>query len=249
MCNDLNRFIYVLVCISSVICSCLCKGDTPVCHWDVSGHYPKVIDLKAVLNDNDNRTFTTITTFNNSSLRFYYNPCYYLNNVSDICSRSALCVEHIDTSMYQDIGDFDNVRLYSDYADGYIRIHYKASQKTAQYDQGSTIIMTCSESNSPLFKFKTDNGEVYIFTMASRRFCRINISTGTIMCLTFLSFLMSYLVVGMLYKRAVLGASGIDLIPNISFWTTLPGLIKDGYLFFISPCTGSRSEYDAYERI
>jgi len=53
----------------------------------------------------------------------------------------------------------------------------------------------------------------------------------------------------MLYKRAVLGASGIDLIPNISFWTTLPGLIKDGYLFFISPCIGSRSEYDAYERI
>ena len=137
MCNHLNRFIYVLVCISSVVCSCLCKDDIPVCHWDVSGHYPEVIDLKAVLNDNDNRTFTTITTFNNSSLRFYYNPCYFLNNMSDICSRSALCIEHVDTSMYQDIGDFYNVRLHTDYADGYIRIHYKASQKKTQYDQGT----------------------------------------------------------------------------------------------------------------
>lgn len=68
---------------------------------------------------------------------------------------------------------------------------------TISYFVGSTIIMTCSESNSPLFKFKTYNGKVYIFTMASRRFCRrIDISTGTIMCLTFLSILMSYLVVG-----------------------------------------------------
>lgn len=71
---------------------------------------------------------------------------------------------------------------------------------TISYFVGSTIIMTCSESTSPLFKFKTNNGEVYIFTMASRRFCGINISTGTIICLTFLSILMSYLVVGKFYK-------------------------------------------------
>lgn len=62
-------------------------------------------------------------------------------------------------------------------------------------------------------------------------------------------YVYKFVFTGMLYKRTVLGASGIDLIPNISFWTTLPGLIKDGYLFFISPCIGSRSEYDAYERI
>ena len=56
-------------------------------------------------------------------------------------------------------------------------------------------------------------------------------------------------LLGMLYKKAVYGSAGSDLIPNIDFWASLPGLIRDGYMFFISPCLGHRAEYRTYRQI
>ena len=58
-----------------------------------------------------------------------------------------------------------------------------------------------------------------------------------------------YLLSGVLYKKAVYGSTGSDLIPNIDFWASLPGLIRDGYMFFISPCLGHRVEYRTYSQI
>ncbi|KAJ8321158.1 hypothetical protein KUTeg_001283 [Tegillarca granosa] len=75
--------------------------------------------------------------------------------------------------------------------------------------------------------------------------CPVNVSpndlsAGTVLCIIFFICVSTYFVVGILYKKAVESASGIDLLPHTSFWTSLPGLIKDGYLFFISPCLGDR---------
>jgi hypothetical protein len=38
------------------------------------------------------------------------------------------------------------------------------------------------------------------------------------------------LIVGMLINKFIFHQSGINLIPNISFWKSIPGLIKQGFL-------------------
>ena len=58
-----------------------------------------------------------------------------------------------------------------------------------------------------------------------------------------------YFVSGVLYNKTVHDSSGKELIPHHQFWEDLPGLIKDGYWFFISPCVGDRVEYRYYERL
>jgi hypothetical protein len=40
-----------------------------------------------------------------------------------------------------------------------------------------------------------------------------------------------YIVGGILFKKYRMGATGWDMIPNLGFWTALPGLVKDGIVF------------------
>ncbi|CAC5386771.1 unnamed protein product [Mytilus coruscus] len=229
---------FLRVCVSEIV--------KPKCYWYVGGDYRDHIDLKSVLTDNSNQSF--ITYDKNNSTRFYYNPCYMLNNVNPFCNTSALCKEDLLNSEFESIGDFSDVRVEILSDGDYYRIDYNVLQTSVE--KASTITLKCMDTDKPQFEYRRfELQDKYLFSMASKRFCRSKFSIGTIMCVSLLSIVLMYLVVGMLYKKAVLGVSGVQLIPNVTFWATLPGLIKDGYLFFISPCIGNRIEYDAYERI
>jgi hypothetical protein len=35
-----------------------------------------------------------------------------------------------------------------------------------------------------------------------------------------------YLIGGLLYNKFAKGASGVEMVPNVDFWKTLPGLAK-----------------------
>ena len=43
---------------------------------------------------------------------------------------------------------------------------------------------------------------------------------------SFLSVLFVYLVGGVLFNKFQRGATGKELVPNYSFWSELPGLVK-----------------------
>ena len=47
-----------------------------------------------------------------------------------------------------------------------------------------------------------------------------------LLCNSVFVFVLVYLIVGALYMKAGKGASGRDVIPNYSFWASLPGLCK-----------------------
>lgn len=40
-----------------------------------------------------------------------------------------------------------------------------------------------------------------------------------------------YVVVGCTYKWKRQGTTGVESCPNVDFWRTLPGLVKDGCVF------------------
>ncbi|CAE1294963.1 unnamed protein product [Acanthosepion pharaonis] len=74
-------------------------------------------------------------------------------------------------------------------------------------------------------------------------------SPGTYIVIVFTSVMLSYLILGILYKKIVHSAEGKELIPNRESWTSFFSLVKDGYLFFISPCLGNTVEYRYYQKL
>ncbi|KNC54259.1 mannose 6-Phosphate Receptor [Thecamonas trahens ATCC 50062] len=56
-------------------------------------------------------------------------------------------------------------------------------------------------------------------------------SGGTILLIVAVVFAFVYLVGGCVYKRVVVGAVGLEMIPNVDFWRSLPGLVLDGFNF------------------
>ena len=74
----------------------------------------------------------------------------------------------------------------------------------------------------------------YDFTFGSKKACPTGIGSGGgwVFLLIVVIALIVYFGAGILYKRAQLGATGMECVPNIDFWRELPGLVKDGCIFF-----------------
>ncbi|XP_052809870.1 uncharacterized protein LOC128238228 [Mya arenaria] len=71
-----------------------------------------------------------------------------------------------------------------------------------------------------------------------------SIGPGLIVIIAFASIALVYVIMGVTYGRLKNNARGTDLIPNKTFWTSLPGLAKDGVLFIVNKIRG-RPLYDA----
>lgn len=51
-------------------------------------------------------------------------------------------------------------------------------------------------------------------------------SFGSTLLIIFFSFVVFYLVLGICTKKFLMGATGIEVIPNLGFWMDLPNLVK-----------------------
>jgi 1,2-dihydroxy-3-keto-5-methylthiopentene dioxygenase len=68
------------------------------------------------------------------------------------------------------------------------------------------------------------------------------LSGGSILLIILLVVAVVYLVAGVLFNKFKRQATGIELIPNVGFWTSLPGLVKDGVMFIVHKIT-KRGQY------
>lgn len=61
---------------------------------------------------------------------------------------------------------------------------------------------------------------------------------GIIILILLLVAVVAYIVIGVLVMRFYKGATGIEMIPNLSFWKDFPFLLKDGFVFTFTawPC-------------
>jgi len=57
------------------------------------------------------------------------------------------------------------------------------------------------------------------------------ISGGWVFIIILVGVIFLYLAIGCAVRKFVMGASGIDIIPNVVFWLALPGLVKDGNVY------------------
>ena len=70
-------------------------------------------------------------------------------------------------------------------------------------------------------------------------------SAGSGILIAFFCTCSVYIIGGMLYNYR-LGATGIEMLPHLSFWRSLPGYIKDGFAFSFGECFGLRSAGGRY---
>ncbi|XP_013783625.1 cation-dependent mannose-6-phosphate receptor-like isoform X2 [Limulus polyphemus] len=133
------------------------------------------------------------------------------------------------------------------------------SQHCKQTNRTTNIMIVCDPVNlKGKFQIleerkKKETGYCYyLFELSSSIACTITpvkkgLSSGSIFCIIFFTLIGIYFSVGFLYKRLVIGAKGIEQVPNYSFWKDFGNLQADG-CDFICRC-GPRHEEHAYRGI
>lgn len=95
----------------------------------------------------------------------------------------------------------------------------------------------------------------YLFELGSNVSCTLKkeeilpqkLSSGSVFCILLFTIVSVYLICGFLYKRIVIGAKGLEQIPNYTFWRDFGNLQADG-CDYICRC-GPRQESQAYRGI
>jgi hypothetical protein len=64
------------------------------------------------------------------------------------------------------------------------------------------------------------------------------LSGGSVFLIIFFVGLVVYFAAGIAFKRIRMHSEGIEMIPNVEFWTSLPGLVRDGVFFIRNKITG-----------
>ena len=74
------------------------------------------------------------------------------------------------------------------------------------------------------------------------------LSAGDGLLIAFFVILAVYMIAGMLLNYRA-GATGVELVRNLSFWKSLPGLIKDGCRFAFVDLFGLRTSHAEYQPV
>jgi len=134
--------------------------------------------------------------------------------------------------------------------------------------RSSIITLTCSPGGplvpATLPKVTAGGNCQYLVTMASSAACATKpappggggggphkISGGTIFLIILLVTTFLYIVLGCFYKTKYKGTTGRESCPNFTFWSTLPGLVKDGFVFTWTKLRGlcRRGGGEGYETV
>ncbi|XP_075977185.1 uncharacterized protein LOC142977271 [Anticarsia gemmatalis] len=180
-------------------------------------------------------------------ITYYYHPCYDVKiNVTDqqaqsTCTDPLSICRHVDTmklanatakTFVMDNGTYDfmgktNNSKFSDEGDSII------------YSNGPSdtiVLLQCAQTENQLQVYSIMEPNKIVLAFYSRDACLKLLeeggrSFGSTLLIIFFSFLIFYLVLGICTKKFLMGATGIEVIPNLGFWSELPNLVKDGWLF------------------
>ncbi|XP_006822110.1 cation-dependent mannose-6-phosphate receptor-like [Saccoglossus kowalevskii] len=165
------------------------------------------------------------------------------------CDGVAAC-QHVHDSLYN-LGTQDSVE-YSVPSLGTVVLTYKEEVTTDKRSSIVTYKCNCDADSPILLALGETSPLKYEYKITSMHACvqacppKEALSTGGILCIIFFVLVFVYFVGGILINKFVLKReNGRDLIPNVEFWSDLPYLIKDGFLFAISPC----KKQNAYDQI
>ncbi|RUS69440.1 hypothetical protein EGW08_022798 [Elysia chlorotica] len=182
-----------------------------------------------------------------TSYTYYWSPC------KDITKRSisASCIQEIFSMLTYDCGSFGSTK--TSVKNGNAVFQLDASDGTRH----STITCTCRQNAADVFKFDGEepmNPGNYALSLTGDSCCPKSapgpsgrggagsLSVGSILLIIVLVVVVVYLVGGVALQIGVRKAEGKERIPNLSFWTALPGLVVTGFKFTVT--RGKMSQYN-----
>ncbi|XP_030754292.1 uncharacterized protein LOC115881070 isoform X2 [Sitophilus oryzae] len=132
--------------------------------------------------------------------------------------------------------------------------HYKIVYDNQKINSLPSIQLVCVDSQDTSLKISNHGAnELLLYSPAvCVKYSTLpeGLSFGTIFCLIFFISSIIYFVGGGLILYFARGARGIEVIPNYDFWTSLPGLIKDGTIYILGGCRPfTVSTAETYDRI
>ncbi|KAL4222526.1 hypothetical protein ACF0H5_018565 [Mactra antiquata] len=181
--------------------------------------------------------------------KYSYNPCYPFSEGQG-CAQAAAC--ELDQLGNADvIGEAQSAKFTYDGSD--VIVGYSAGHGILTTTQ---ITLKCDHSAcTPSLKAAGSSGlNLYALTLTTVCACpggcdengpiscttggtAGGLSAGSLILVILATFVFIYLVGGTLFLALGRNARGTEMVPNVSFWTSLPGLIKDGFMFTLRPCT------------
>ncbi|XP_027216375.2 cation-dependent mannose-6-phosphate receptor [Penaeus vannamei] len=214
--------------------------------------------MKVAAGPLDAPRFKELTASNKSDTSLYsYNPCYsyvFPPDGQEMSCGKDVAVCQSSTSGPINVGKQSLAKFHFDNStDQWILSYYNDIG-----DRLSNVILQCTDNDDDVLEVfgETTGQHRSVFNMTLKSKCACiggcltpilphGMSVGSLFLLLLLIFICVYLTVGYLYRRYVIGARGIELLPHLSFWMDFPYLVQDGF-FFLLYC-GRRDV--TYERI
>lgn len=172
---------------------------------------------------------------------FAYNPC------GPMIIGTTSCIEDITVCQYQPpamhwtykCGTQSSVKFV--YEDNVLTMVSQATERTVPQPtiRTSKIQLKCDKSNEGKLEYHGEDTSTntYKFTLTSKYACLPSgLSTGSVLCILLFVLLSSYIIAGILFNKYKRGATGAQMLPNISFWKSIPPLIRDGIRFALNRC-------------
>ncbi|KPI92600.1 Cation-dependent mannose-6-phosphate receptor [Papilio xuthus] len=210
------------------------------------------IDLSSAVKS----TFYSVDTFETNAdesqysfSTYLYHPCFDALPITNKSVANNTCTTSLSLCRYKKNLTLNNAKgtfvfdegLY-EYMGTSNNTEFSADGSSIIYNNGpsSTIVqLVCAEGENKLIVDSLGDPKNIVLRFYSRNACLAKIdepgrSFGSTLLIIFFSFVVFYLVLGICTKKFLMGATGIEVIPNLGFWTDLPNLVKDGWAFMIN---------------
>ncbi|CAG9788062.1 unnamed protein product [Diatraea saccharalis] len=256
------------VCVKKTPCMCVFPNGTGVDLTPVSGSsFYTAVYFVHKNKDTANAEYTFFT--------YYFHPCSNLltnrTNLPDDTCDMPLSLYRVFSVMKLDTTSKDNAtyklsQTTCNYLGKSEMMLFKEDGKALIYENlpsNTTVQLSCAQGVDQLHVTSVDEPNNIILTFYSSQACLKQIepegsgrSFGSTLLIIFFSFVIFYLVLGVCTKKFLMGATGLEVIPNLGFWTDLPHLVRDGWAFAIngfklpsrgvgSPAASDPNSYDS----
>ncbi|XP_077986093.1 cation-dependent mannose-6-phosphate receptor-like [Glandiceps talaboti] len=246
---SLQKVTTQVTCISNEPCKCKLS--------DGSGE----LDLTSLAGNSTNPTFSGITGGDGD--KYWFDPCVDFSvsgPANNSCTDVRVCRYAVDQDNYFSCGSSEPEYVYFEQNNS-ITLIYNNSEEGVALKLTSVVVKCIDTSTDKLIVYgrDTNHPELYNMTLESKYGCLVmtpppppppsyGVSAGTMLIVIVLSAFILYCGVGCLFHRTVYGAQGTDQIPHYVFWSSLPGLIKDGWLFATERCRQTK-EPEGYDSL
>lgn len=179
---------------------------------------------------------------------YYFHPCVDIlfksnTTINNTCTDPLSVCRHVDT--YEKLGNgselFKKETTSYDFMGKTSVSQFSAEGDSIIYANGpssTVVLLVCAETDGVLQIYSLVEPNKIVLTFYSKSACLKQIdsgrSVGSTLLIIFFSCIIFYLVLGICTKKFLMGATGIEVIPNLGFWSDLPNLVKDGWAFLVS---------------